>query len=71
MHSIWIHIVFTLLLSIETSIERYNKFKILMIKIWIMLTLIPSHDLNKLWLKIKLISFSSGVTDTFRLRFPF
>jgi hypothetical protein len=60
-----------ILLSVKTSIEPYNKLKILMIKIWIVLKLIPSHDLNKLWLKLKLISFSSDVTDTLHLHFPF
>jgi hypothetical protein len=70
MHSIWIHILFIpfreqLVRSVKTSIEPYNNLKILMIKKWIMLKLIPSHDLRKIWLKLN--SFSSGVTDTLRL----
>jgi hypothetical protein len=41
------------ILSVKTSIEPYTKLKILMIKMWIVLKLIPSHDLSKLWLKLK------------------
>jgi hypothetical protein len=55
MHSIWIHTLFTLfceqlVLSVKTSIEPYNSLKILMIKMWIMFKLIPSHRLHKIWL---------------------
>jgi hypothetical protein len=73
MHSIWIHILFTpfreqLVLSVKTSIEPYNNPKILMIKMWVMLKLIHSHDLHKLWLKLN--SFSSGVINRLRLHLP-
>jgi hypothetical protein len=51
-----------LALSVKTNIGPYNNLKILMIKMWIVM--IPGHDLNKIWLKLKLISFSFGVTNT-------
>jgi hypothetical protein len=76
MHSIWIHILFTffreqLVLSVNPVLSLITILKILMIQMWIVLKLIPRHDLNKIWLKLKLIYFSSGETDTLRLRLPF
>jgi hypothetical protein len=47
-----------LVLSVKTSIELYNNLKILMIKMWIVLKLIPTHDLNKMIeIKINLFLF--------------
>jgi hypothetical protein len=64
------YIVYTFY-SVKTNIGPYAKLKILRIKMWIVLKLILSHDLKVLWLKLKLISFSYGVIDMLRLRFPF
>jgi hypothetical protein len=50
------YIVYTfreqLVLSVKPVLSLIKILKILMIKMWIGLKLIPSHDLNKIWLKL-------------------